>query len=63
MSLLAASRAAPLRLTPRGVAHFNHAAPPHLPFSFGNRNAFRAKYLAFVGLGFALPFVAAGWQL
>ncbi|GJE94094.1 Cytochrome C oxidase subunit VIIc [Phanerochaete sordida] len=65
MSLLAKQAANTLRVVPRftRAQHFDHAHPAHMPFGFGNKAAFRAKYLTFVGFGFALPFVAAYWQL
>jgi hypothetical protein len=34
-----------------------------VPFGFRNKRAFRMKYLAYVGTGAALPFIAAWWQL
>ncbi|EKM51321.1 uncharacterized protein PHACADRAFT_213170 [Phanerochaete carnosa HHB-10118-sp] len=65
MSLLARQAATALRVVPRAAraSHFDHAHPPHMPFAFGSKATFRAKYLAFVGFGFSLPFVAAYWQL
>ncbi|KAI0338124.1 hypothetical protein BDW22DRAFT_1363239 [Trametopsis cervina] len=41
----------------------NWRHPEHLPFGVGSKRAFAAKYLAFVGFGFSLPFVAGWWQL
>ncbi|KAK7680772.1 hypothetical protein QCA50_016080 [Cerrena zonata] len=65
-SLATLRRSGVMRPAPRQVrfAHDEHRRP-HLPFTYdpAKRSAFRAKYLAFVGTGFALPFVACYWQL
>ncbi|KAI0317332.1 hypothetical protein OF83DRAFT_1172068 [Amylostereum chailletii] len=34
-----------------------------MPFDYSNRRTFAIKYLSFVGLGLALPFVAVNYQL
>ncbi|KAJ3485121.1 hypothetical protein NLI96_g5176 [Meripilus lineatus] len=34
-----------------------------MPFNYSNKRAFTAKFLAFTGVGFALPFIASYWQL
>ncbi|KAE9398800.1 hypothetical protein BT96DRAFT_994504 [Gymnopus androsaceus JB14] len=33
----------------------------HLPFDFTNKRAFTYKFIAYLGFGFALPWVAIGW--
>ncbi|TCD67724.1 hypothetical protein EIP91_012024 [Steccherinum ochraceum] len=40
-----------------------HATHDPLPFSFSNKKTFKYKYLAFLGTGFAIPFIAVGYQL
>ncbi|OCH85864.1 hypothetical protein OBBRIDRAFT_797736, partial [Obba rivulosa] len=35
----------------------------HFPFSWKNKRTFAIKSLAFMGTGFAVPFVAVWWQL
>ena len=37
--------------------------PQGMPFDYSNRRKFALKYLTFVGVGTALPFIASGWQL
>ncbi|KIY46183.1 hypothetical protein FISHEDRAFT_76025 [Fistulina hepatica ATCC 64428] len=38
----------------------SHSNGSHMPFSYANKRAFTIKYLSFVGLGFAIPWVAIG---
>ncbi|KAJ3762758.1 hypothetical protein EV360DRAFT_34987, partial [Lentinula raphanica] len=33
----------------------------HLPFNYLNKRAFTYKFVSYLGLGFALPWVAVGW--
>ncbi|KAJ3732433.1 hypothetical protein DFJ43DRAFT_1073952 [Lentinula guzmanii] len=54
--------------TARFLNNFGHSShiPPltevtHLPFNFLNKRAFTYKFVSFLGLGFALPWVAVGW--
>ncbi|KIY61713.1 hypothetical protein CYLTODRAFT_427389 [Cylindrobasidium torrendii FP15055 ss-10] len=42
-----------------GPAHTNHN---HLPFNHLNKSAFKYKFFSYMGVGFALPFIAIGWQ-
>ncbi|KAH9946710.1 hypothetical protein B0H21DRAFT_386333 [Amylocystis lapponica] len=48
--------------THKGV-RWAHVHYDNMPFTYKNRAAFRAKYLAFVGTGFVIPFVAVYYQL
>ncbi|KAJ6616845.1 hypothetical protein B0H10DRAFT_2035933, partial [Mycena sp. CBHHK59/15] len=42
---------------------FAHAAEyNNMPFDYSNSRKFAIKFFAFTGFGFALPFVAVGWQ-
>ncbi|KAI0721912.1 hypothetical protein C8T65DRAFT_629638 [Cerioporus squamosus] len=67
MSLLARSAAAPLRQ----VAVRARAAPvrsmhgeyKHIPFDYNKKGIFGAKVAAYLVTGFAIPFVAAAYQL
>ncbi|KAJ7828449.1 hypothetical protein B0H14DRAFT_1151065 [Mycena olivaceomarginata] len=34
----------------------------NIPFDYSNRRTFAIKCIAYMGFGFALPFVAVGWQ-
>ncbi|KAF8199208.1 hypothetical protein K438DRAFT_1583530, partial [Mycena galopus ATCC 62051] len=34
----------------------------NIPFDYSNRKTFAIKCIAYMGFGFALPFVAVGWQ-
>ncbi|KAF8168983.1 hypothetical protein K438DRAFT_1615808, partial [Mycena galopus ATCC 62051] len=34
----------------------------NMPFNYSNRKTFAIKCIAYMGFGFALPFVAVGWQ-
>ncbi|KAJ6464856.1 hypothetical protein C8R45DRAFT_784220, partial [Mycena sanguinolenta] len=34
----------------------------NIPFDYSNRKTFAVKCIAYMGFGFALPFVAVGWQ-
>ncbi|KAJ3889056.1 hypothetical protein C8J55DRAFT_564745 [Lentinula edodes] len=38
-----------------------HTEVKHLPFDYLNKRAFTYKFVSFLGLGFALPWVAIGW--
>ncbi|KAF9052559.1 hypothetical protein BDP27DRAFT_1275742 [Rhodocollybia butyracea] len=38
-----------------------HVWKKHLPFNYLNKRAFTYKFVAFLGFGFALPWVAVGW--
>ncbi|KAJ7067690.1 hypothetical protein B0H15DRAFT_871992 [Mycena belliarum] len=55
-----------IRRTPpaaRRMAHAMAGEPYHnVPFDYSNRRRWAAKCLAYMGFGFALPFVAVGWQ-
>ncbi|KAJ7668950.1 hypothetical protein B0H17DRAFT_1209832 [Mycena rosella] len=61
-------RAAAIQRTPtslpssgRRMAH--HAAEyNNMPFDYSSRRRFAMKCVAYMGFGFALPFVAVGWQ-
>ncbi|KAJ7166186.1 hypothetical protein C8R46DRAFT_1097266 [Mycena filopes] len=49
-------------LLSRRMAH-THAEEYHnMPFDYSNRNKFALKCLAYMGFGFALPFIAVTWQ-
>ncbi|KAK7053620.1 hypothetical protein R3P38DRAFT_2851281 [Favolaschia claudopus] len=49
--------------TTRRFAHAHAAEEYHnMPFDYSNRRRFAAKCIAYMGFGFALPFVAVGWQ-
>ncbi|KAJ6596142.1 hypothetical protein DFH09DRAFT_1134201 [Mycena vulgaris] len=51
-----------LQLLGRRMAH-GHAAEYHnMPFDYSNQRRFAIKCVAYMGFGFALPFVAVGWQ-
>ncbi|KAF9052318.1 hypothetical protein BDZ89DRAFT_1056676 [Hymenopellis radicata] len=39
-----------------------HTSVEHLPFNYLNKKAFTYKFVAYLGFGFALPWVAVGWQ-
>ncbi|KAJ3711989.1 hypothetical protein C8R42DRAFT_728301 [Lentinula raphanica] len=52
----------------RFLNNFGHSShiPPHtevnhLPFNYLNKRAFTYKFVSYLGLGFALPWVAVGW--
>ncbi|KAJ4477481.1 hypothetical protein J3R30DRAFT_223396 [Lentinula aciculospora] len=54
--------------TARFLNNFGHSShiPPHtevnhLPFNYLNKRAFTYKFVTYLGLGFALPWVAVGW--
>ncbi|KIK66742.1 hypothetical protein GYMLUDRAFT_37867 [Collybiopsis luxurians FD-317 M1] len=38
-----------------------HSVVRHMPFDYLDKRAFTYKFITFVGLGFALPWVAVGW--
>ncbi|KAJ7500030.1 hypothetical protein FB451DRAFT_1207268 [Mycena latifolia] len=64
-TLPALGRTALVRRTPamsgRRMSH--HAAEyNNMPFDYSNRRRFAVKCIAYMGFGFALPFVAVGWQ-
>ncbi|KAJ7829730.1 hypothetical protein B0H13DRAFT_2372378 [Mycena leptocephala] len=50
------------QLTGRRFAHTPAAEYHNMPFDYSNRWRFAAKCIAYMGFGFALPFVAVGWQ-
>ncbi|CAK5278455.1 unnamed protein product [Mycena citricolor] len=66
MSATLAPTALRIRLPTAGPAlrrhAHGHADYQHIPFSYANKTAFAAKCVAYLGLGFSLPFVALGWQ-
>lgn len=33
-----------------------------MPFDYSNQRTFALKCIAYMGFGFALPFIAVGWQ-
>ncbi|KAJ7617897.1 hypothetical protein FB45DRAFT_1034130 [Roridomyces roridus] len=60
-----------LRRVQRQTLHFPHAQRrmahhaaeyKHIPFDYSNRTGLAVKMAAYLGFGFALPFVAVGWQ-
>ncbi|KAK7437613.1 hypothetical protein VKT23_018512 [Stygiomarasmius scandens] len=69
-SIRTSSRFAP-RLTARVQGYHSH--PPiqfsgrvhtnteHMPFNYLNKRAFTRKYIAYLGAGFALPWIAVWW--
>ncbi|CAL1697757.1 unnamed protein product [Somion occarium] len=65
-SLAVMRRSGVMRSTPRQVrfAHEEHHRP-HLPFTYdkNKKAAFTAKFLAFTGIGFSVPFIATYYQL
>ncbi|KAJ7619854.1 hypothetical protein DFH06DRAFT_1341935 [Mycena polygramma] len=46
----------------RRMAHAHAVEYHNIPFDYSNRRRFAAKCVAYMGFGFALPFVAVGWQ-
>ncbi|KAJ6506173.1 hypothetical protein C8R47DRAFT_1209376 [Mycena vitilis] len=46
----------------RRMAHAHASEYHNIPFDYSNRRRFAAKCVAYMGFGFALPFVAVGWQ-
>ncbi|KAF5353114.1 hypothetical protein D9758_008785 [Tetrapyrgos nigripes] len=38
-----------------------HTNTDHLPFNYLNKRAFTIKFIAYLGVGFALPWVAIWW--
>ncbi|KAI0791828.1 hypothetical protein C8Q75DRAFT_756452 [Abortiporus biennis] len=63
-SLRMVSRRAPRQSGVRFITEVrNDSGHGALPFRYNNKRSFTAKYLAFLGLGTALPFVATYWQL
>ncbi|KAF9518693.1 hypothetical protein BS47DRAFT_1289425, partial [Hydnum rufescens UP504] len=62
-----------LRTTPaiRSVTRAQHSRLLHventvynnMPFQYRNKRAFAFKVVAYLGLGFSIPFVAANYQL
>ncbi|GMM34324.1 cytochrome c oxidase subunit VIII [Saccharomycopsis crataegensis] len=50
--------------TTRASGHYAEGPYSNLPFKVHNRKIpYAAIHFGFFGLGFALPFVAVGWQL
>ncbi|KAF7311276.1 hypothetical protein MKEN_01029200 [Mycena kentingensis (nom. inval.)] len=43
-------------------AHTHAGEYRNIPFDYSNRRNFAIKCLSYMGFGFALPFVAVGWQ-
>ncbi|EIN04089.1 hypothetical protein PUNSTDRAFT_55690 [Punctularia strigosozonata HHB-11173 SS5] len=62
-SVLRARPTGIIRSQPRRLAHGTHTYYDAVPFGYRNKKAFRIKYVAYLGTGFALPFVAVGYQL
>ncbi|KAJ7124361.1 hypothetical protein C8R44DRAFT_783376 [Mycena epipterygia] len=60
ISVHAADTAA--RFCGRRMAHAHAAEYNNMPFDYSSRRKFAMKCLAYMGFGFALPFVAVGWQ-
>ncbi|KAJ7173058.1 hypothetical protein C8R43DRAFT_1119861 [Mycena crocata] len=53
----------PLQLAHTARRHTHgHAEYQHLPFSTENKAAFAVKFISYLSLGFALPFIATAWQ-
>ncbi|KAJ7058334.1 hypothetical protein C8F01DRAFT_1147901, partial [Mycena amicta] len=46
----------------RRFAHAHAAEYRNIPFDTSNRRAWAIKCVSYMGFGFALPFVAVGWQ-
>nr|GAT50831.1 predicted protein [Mycena chlorophos] len=46
----------------RRFAHAPATEYHNIPFDTSNRRALAIKCLSYMGFGFALPFVAVGWQ-
>ncbi|KZT58797.1 hypothetical protein CALCODRAFT_516553 [Calocera cornea HHB12733] len=46
----------------RGV-HFENTVYNNMPFDYRNKTTFAIKLIAYLGTGFALPFIAAWYQL
>ncbi|KDQ58273.1 hypothetical protein JAAARDRAFT_35081 [Jaapia argillacea MUCL 33604] len=68
MSILARSSALVRPATRPFVRHASHQTPKNLhvadfPFKYSHRKAFAAKFVAYCGVGFAVPFIAGIWQL
>ncbi|KAK9896055.1 hypothetical protein P389DRAFT_74011 [Cystobasidium minutum MCA 4210] len=49
-------------LTVRRAIHIENKVYQNMPFDYRNRRAFGVKLVAFLGTGFALPFVAVWFQ-
>ncbi|KAJ8096223.1 hypothetical protein PM082_011352 [Marasmius tenuissimus] len=60
LAIRAPSRAISLGVRSR-IRHAHTATHGHLPFDASNSRAFTTKFLSYVGVGFALPFVAVYW--
>ncbi|KAJ7249776.1 hypothetical protein B0H12DRAFT_1121699 [Mycena haematopus] len=52
----------PLYPAGRRMVHAHAPEYHNMPFDYSSRKTFAAKCLAYMGFGFALPFVAVGWQ-
>ncbi|KAJ7747437.1 hypothetical protein DFH07DRAFT_831101 [Mycena maculata] len=51
-----------LRWSRRRMTHTHAAEYNNVPFDYSNSRTFAIKCAAYMGFGFALPFVAVGWQ-
>ncbi|KAF8332772.1 uncharacterized protein EI90DRAFT_2995067 [Cantharellus anzutake] len=66
--LRATARTTMLRQSPaaikgvRGV-HIENTVYNNMPFQYRNKKAFAFKTVAFLGFGFSIPILAAGYQL
>ncbi|KAG9128170.1 hypothetical protein FRC07_003999 [Ceratobasidium sp. 392] len=68
MSLIAARTVARNATTMRQVIgrrsmHVDNVIGNNTPFSYQNKAAFAVKVFTFLGAGFAIPFVAVGYQV
>ncbi|KAJ7351455.1 hypothetical protein DFH08DRAFT_860549 [Mycena albidolilacea] len=52
----------PLHAIGRRTVHAHAEEYRNIPFDYSNRRTFAIKCIAYMGFGFALPFVAVGWQ-
>ncbi|KAJ7151908.1 hypothetical protein C8R43DRAFT_1004633 [Mycena crocata] len=66
LRMATAIRAPPIyqlaQISSRRFAHAPAADYHNIPFDYSNKRRFAAKCIAYMGFGFALPFVAVGWQ-
>jgi len=62
-SLRPSARLANRAVVQRRALHVENTVYNNMPFSYRNKPAFAIKLVLFLGTGFALPFVAAWYQL
>ncbi|KAI9250571.1 cytochrome c oxidase subunit VIIc [Phascolomyces articulosus] len=56
------SRVASRQVMRSDLYHFENTNGQNIPFKTTNRPALALKMVAFLGLGFAAPFLGAAWQ-